>query len=73
MLLSRKSLIAAIVMLPATMTGAIIGMATIDRITAPPTTMVGPTIIGPTTTSLDGVEASIQLNSCCNASLANPS
>ncbi len=47
---------------------------TIDRITTPTTaTMVGPTIIGPTTTIQGGAEASMQLNSCCNASLPNPS
>ena len=68
LLQSRKSGIAAIV----TPTVAITG-PTMDRITAPTTaTMVGLTIIGPTTTILGGVEASMQLNSCCNASLANP-
>ena len=47
---------------------------TIDRITTPATaTMVGPTIIGPTTTIQGGAEASMQLNNCCNASLPNPS
>src|SRR4026207_1194935 len=47
---------------------------TIDRITTPTTaTMVGPTIIGPDTTIQGGAEASMQLNSCCNASLPNPS
>jgi hypothetical protein len=69
LLQSRKSGIAPIV----TPTVAITG-PTIDRITAPTTvTMVGPTIIGPTTTIQGGAEASMQLNSCCNASLPNPS
>jgi hypothetical protein len=61
LLQSRKSGIAPIV----TPTVAITG-PTIDRIT-----MVGPTIIGPTTTIQGGAEASMQLNSCCNASLPN--
>src|SRR6187431_1461105 len=39
----------------------------------PTATMVGPTIIGPDTTIQGGAEASMQLNSCCNASLPNPS
>jgi len=64
LLLSRKSGIS---------TEAITG-PTIDRITTPTTaTMVGPTIIGPTTTIQGGAEASMQLNNCCNASLPNPS
>jgi hypothetical protein len=69
LLQSRKSGIAPIV----TPTVAITG-PTIDRITTPTTaTMVGPTIIGPTTTIQAGAEASMQLNGCCNASLPNPS
>ena len=69
LLQSKKSGIAPIV----TPTVAITG-PTIDRITTPTTaTMVGPTIIGPTTTIQGGAEASMQLNSCCNASLPNPS
>ena len=70
LLQSRKSGIAPIV----TPTVAITG-PTIDRITTPitATTMVGPTIIGPTTMIQGGAEASMQLNSCCNASLPNPS
>jgi hypothetical protein len=47
---------------------------TIERINVPPIpTMVGPTIIAPTTTIRAGAEASMQLNNCCNASLANHS
>ena len=66
---SRKSGIAPIVTLTVAITGP-----TIDRITPPTTaTMVGRTIIGPTTTIQGGAEASMQLNSCCNASLPNPS
>jgi hypothetical protein len=42
---------------------------TIDRIII--RTMVGPTIIGPTITIRDGAEVSMQMNDCCNASLAN--
>jgi hypothetical protein len=69
LLQSMKSGIAPI----GTPTVAITG-PTIDRITTPTTaTMVGPTIIGPTTTIQGGAEASMQLNSCCNASLPNPS
>ena len=69
LLQSRKSGIAPIVMPTVAITGP-----TIDRITTPTTaTMVGPTIIGPTTTIQGGAEASMQLNSCCNASLPNPS
>jgi hypothetical protein len=56
LLRSRKSGIAPIV----TPTVAITG-PTIDRITTPATaTMVGPTIIGPTTTIQGGAEASMQ-------------
>jgi hypothetical protein len=56
LLRSRKSGIAPIV----TPTVAITG-PTIDRITTPTTaTMVGPTIIGPTTTIQGGAEASMQ-------------
>ena len=69
LLQSRKSGIAPIV----TPTLAITGPP-IDRITTPATaTMVGPTIIGPTTTIQGGAEASMQLNNCRNASLPNPS
>jgi hypothetical protein len=35
--------------------------------------MAGPTIIGLNTTIRGGAEASMRLNNCCNASLANPS
>jgi len=62
LLQSRKSGIAAIV----TPTVAITG-PTIDRITTPTTATMVSTIIGPTTTILGGVEASMQLNSYCNA------
>ena len=69
LLQSRKSGIAPIVTPIVAITGP-----TIDRITTPTTaTMVGPTIIGLTTTIQGGAEASMQLNSCCNASLPNPS
>jgi hypothetical protein len=69
LLQSRKSGIAPIV----TPTVAITG-PTIGRFITPTTaTMVGPTIIGPTTTIQGGAEGSMQQNGCCNASLPNPS
>jgi hypothetical protein len=69
LLQSRKSGIAALVKSTVAITSP-----TIERINVPPIpTMVGPTIIAPTTTIRAGAEASMQLNNCCNASLANHS